>query len=223
MRTSMVYVAAASIAAALFMGGCVKSSGPILADRPPRPERLTVVFLGDSLTAGEGIGKEKAFPALMQRYWAEKGIPYAAVNEGISGDTTADVLARFDSSLAPAAELTILEIGANDAFQRIPVETIESNMKLIIQKIRRGGSGVALSSMVFSSQMLGGDEDYTRRFNALYAEVARVEKVPVLPPLLRSLFTRSDLWLPDGLHPTEEGHALIAQDLLANLNPDWKS
>jgi acyl-CoA thioesterase-1 len=218
----MMYAATVSIAAALFTGGCVESSGPILADGPSRPERITVVFLGDSLTAGEGIGKEKAFPALMQRYWAGKGIPYSAVNEGISGDTTADILARLDSSRAPAAELTILEIGANDAFRRVPVETIESNMKLIIQRISRGGSRVALSSMLFSSQMLGGDEDYTRRFNALYAEVARVEKVPVLPPLLRSLFTRSDLWLPDGLHPTEEGHALIAKDLLADLNPDWK-
>jgi acyl-CoA thioesterase-1 len=221
-RASIIRFAAVSFAASVILVGCSVSGGPILPTKPPRSGRLTVVFLGDSLTAGEGIGKELAFAARMQEYWAGKGIPYTAINEGVSGDTTADVLARFDSSRAPAAELTILEIGANDAFQRVPVDVITSNMRLIVQKIRKGGSRVALSGMYFSSDMLGGDEDYTRRFNALYAEVARAEKVPLMPALLRSLFTRADVWQSDGLHPTAEGHALIARDMLADLNPAWK-
>jgi acyl-CoA thioesterase I len=198
------------------------AAAPLLPAQPPRPDRLTVVFLGNSLTAGHGVGAEKAFPALIQLSWTRAGLPWIAVNEGISGDTTADVLRRLGGSRAPGAELTILEIGANDAFQHVPVETIITNMREIIRRVRGGGSRVALCTMSFSPSFLGDDSDYTRRFNALYADLGRSEKVPVLPPLLRSLFTRPDLWLPDGIHPTEEGHALIARDLRADLNPDWK-
>jgi acyl-CoA thioesterase-1 len=180
------------------------------------------VFLGDSLTEGYGVGTEHAFPALIQEFWTRNGIPWIAINEGVSGDTTADVLKRLDASRAPRAELTALEIGANDAFQRVPIHTISANMRTIVQKVRRGGSRVVLSSMMFGNGMLGGDGDYTNSFNALYEQVGRAEKIPVLPQLLRSLFTRSDLWQSDGLHPTEEGHAPIARDLLADLNAAWK-
>jgi len=195
---------------------------PILPATPPRPDRLTVVFLGDSLTAGYGVAAGQSFPSLIQAYWSRKGLPYRVVNEGISGDTTADVLDRLGSSRSPQAELTVLEIGANDAFGGVPVGTIASNIRLIIEQIRRGGSRVALCSMFFGDGFLPAGGGYAREFNALYSEVGRAENVPVLPPLLRSLFTRADLWQSDRLHPTAEGHALIARDLLTDLNPEWR-
>jgi acyl-CoA thioesterase-1 len=181
-----------------------------------------VVFLGDSLTAGYGVGADASFPAVIQAWWTSHGIPYMAINEGVSGDTTAGVLARLAESKSGAAELTILEIGANDAFRGVPVATIASNMKQIIEQVQRGGGRVALCTMYFGSGFLPGGNDYTRQFNALYSEVGRAENVPVLPPLLRSLFNNASLWQGDGLHPTAEGHALVARDLLADLNPAWK-
>jgi acyl-CoA thioesterase I len=222
MRAAVLMAAAFALSAVAAGAGGRTAAEPLLPAQPPRPDRTTVVFLGDSLTAGHGVGAERAFPAVMQQYWGRRGVPWTAVNEGISGDTTADVLRRLGASRAPMAELTVLEIGANDAFQHAPVDTIAANVRQIIRTVRAGGSRVVLSTMAFSPGMLGGDADYTRRFNALYADVGRTEKVPVLPPLLRSLFERSDIWLPDGLHPTEEGHALIARDLLGDLNPDWR-
>jgi acyl-CoA thioesterase-1 len=214
--------AAAALTAALMIAGCSEAPRPVLPATPARPERLTVVFLGDSLTAGLGVDPASAFPAIVQAYWARKGIPYTAINEGVSGDTTADVLARLGSSRSPAAELTILEIGANDAFQGVPTETIAANVKRIIERVRGGGSRVALASMYFSDGFVSNDAAYTHRFNALYAEIGRAENVPVLPVLLRSLFTRADLWQADGVHPTAAGHALVARDLLGDLNPEWK-
>jgi acyl-CoA thioesterase-1 len=204
------------------LGGCAEHAGPVLPAQPPRPQRLTVVFLGDSLTAGYGVDAPLAFPSLIQAFWSSHGIPYRAINEGVSGDTTADVLARLHESRGPAGELTILEIGANDAFQAEPVATIEANIARIIRVLRSGGSRVVLCPMYFGDGFLPAGDEYGREFNDLYARLGRAENVAVLPPLLRSLFTNPSLWQDDGIHPTAAGHALIARDLLTDLNAGWK-
>ncbi len=198
------------------------SSAPVLPSSPPRPGRTDVVFLGDSLTAGHGLDASSAFPALIQAAWARRGVGYIAVNEGVSGDTTADVINRLDASRGPRAELTVLEIGANDAFRAVPVPQIEANLSRIIQTLKRGGSRVLLCGMYFGEGFLAAGNEYAREFNAMYARTGKAENVPVLPPLLRSLFDKPTLWQDDAIHPTAAGHALIARDLLADLNPEWK-
>ncbi len=198
------------------------ASGPLLPSTPPRPDRREVVFLGDSLTAGYGLEPRYAFTSLIQDIWNRRGVGYTAVNEGISGDPTADVLARLDRSRGPAAELTVVEIGANDAFQSVPVPEIEANLSRIIRTLRAGGSRVVLSTMYFGQGMLPAGGEYTRQFNGLYARVGNAEHLTVLPPILESLFGNQRLWQKDGLHPTADGHVLIARDLLADLNPEWK-
>jgi acyl-CoA thioesterase-1 len=196
--------------------------GRLLPTVPPRPERHEVVFLGDSLTDGFGLERRLAYPSLIQDFWNREGVGYTAVNEGVSGDTTRDVLGHLGSSRGPGAELTVLEIGANDAFQAVPVPEVEANIARIIRVLKAGGSRVALASMSFGPGFLPAGDEYTREFNALYARVGTAEHVAVLPPLLRSLFARPSLWQEDGIHPTAEGHALIARDLLGDLNPAWR-
>jgi acyl-CoA thioesterase-1 len=214
---------ALACAAALALGGCAPApeKGAVLPAQPPRAERHVVVFLGDSLTAGLGVDPTDAYPALIGAYWKEKGIPYVARNAGVSGDKSADVLKRLNAAMGVPAELAVLAIGSNDAFGRVPVEAITANLRTIIARVRKTGSRIVLSPMYFSSQYLGGDTEYTSRFNAMYAEVGKREGVRVLPPLLRSLWSRDELWLPDNMHPTVGGHAQIARDLLRDLNPDW--
>ena len=198
------------------------SSAPVLPPSPPRPGRVEVVFLGDSLTAGYGVDARSAFPSIIQAAWTRRGIRYTAVNEGVSGDTTADVVARLGTSRGPGAELTVLEIGANDAFQAVPVPQVQANLSRIIRTLKAGGSRVVLCSIHFGDGFLPAGDEYTREFNAVYARAGKAENVPVLPMLLRSLFGRPSLWQDDGVHPTAEGHALIARDLLADLNPEWR-
>jgi acyl-CoA thioesterase-1 len=210
-----------SLACALAATGCGSRGSALLPSIPPRADRLSVVFLGDSLTAGNGVASEQAFPALMQRFWTTRGVPYVAVNEGVSGDTTEDVLARLSASRGPSAELTIVEIGANDAFQEVPVKKVEANLVGIVRALKSGGTRVAISSMYFGDGFLPAGNEYTKEFNGLYARVGKAENVPVLPPLLRGL-ERADLWQADGLHPTDEGHAIIARNLLGDLNPAWR-
>jgi len=140
----------------------------------------------------------------------------------VSGDTTADVIARLDVSRAQRVELTVLEIGANDAFQAVPVPQIEGNISRIVRTLKGCGSRVVLSSMHFGEGFLPAGNEYTREFNAVYERVGRAENVGVLPPLLRSLYDKPSLWQSDGIHPTARGHELIARDLLADLNPEWK-
>jgi len=181
-----------------------------------------VVFLGDSITAGYGLDPGQAFPSLIAEAWQRRGLPWRAVNEGVSGDRTDDVLARLDRSRGPDAELTVLEIGANDAFWAVPVPEIEANLSRIVRLVARGGSRVVLAPMFFPDLPLPDGPAYTRQFNGLYERVGAAEHVPLLPPLLRSLFAEPRAWLADGIHPTAEGHLLIARDLLADLNPDWK-
>jgi len=152
----------------------------------------------------------------------ERGLAWRAANEGISGDRTDDVLARLHASRGPRAELTIVEIGANDAFWAVPVPQIEANLARIIRILRDGGSRVALAAMWFDDWFLPAGPEYAREFNGLYERVGGAEGVPVLPPLLRSLFPEPGAWLPDGIHPTAAGHVLIARDLLGDLNPEWR-
>lgn len=198
------------------------SSAPVLPSSPPRPGRSEVVFLGDSLTAGHGVDERSAFPSIIQAAWTRRAVRYTAINEGVSGDTTANVIARLDASRAPGAELTVLEIGANDAFQAVPVPQVEANLSRIIRTLRAGGCRVALCSMYFEEGFLPAGGEYTRQFNSVYARAGKAEDVPVLPALLRSLYDKPSLWQSDGVHPTAEGHALIARDLLADLNPEWR-
>jgi acyl-CoA thioesterase I len=222
-RGSKTALSALCCLAALALAGCAPSkNGALLPAHPPRAQRRAIVFLGDSLTAGHGVHPSEAYPALMDKFWKKKGIPYEARNAGVSGDTSADVLRRLDGVMRAPAELAVLAIGANDAFGRVPVDAIEANIRRIVTKVRKTGSRIVLSAMYFSPQYLGGDVAYTAKFNALYADVGKKEGVRVLPPLLRSLWSRDDLWLPDNMHPTPDGHALIARDLLHDLNPDWQ-
>jgi len=202
--------------------GCLaQGNGALLPSNPIDSSRHVVVFLGDSLTAGDGVNSAEAYPSLVEQYWLKRGIPYVALNAGISGDTSANVLQRIDKFIDSSPALIVLAIGANDAFGRIPVETIKLNIAETIKKARDKRCPIILSSMCFTSQILGGEAKYTANFNALYFELGKQWKVPVLSPLLRSVWSRNELWLPDHMHPTAEGHRLIARDILHDLNSEW--
>lgn len=173
----------------------------------------TVVFLGDSLTAGLGLGEEAAYPALVGSLLAERGRPVRIVNGGVSGDTTAGGLARVDWLLALEPEIVVVALGANDGLRGQPVASIEANLREIVRRSRAAGARVVLAGMKMPPNY---GPDYTRDFEALYARLARELDLPFLPFLLEGVAADPKLNQEDGIHPTAEGQRRIAA-LVADL------
>ena len=179
-----------------------------------------VVFLGDSLTAGLGLGEEEAFPALVGELLARRGIAVRVVNAGVSGDTSAGGLARVDWVLSLQPEILVVALGANDGLRGQPVEAIAANLREIVRRARAAGSRVLLAGMKMPPNY---GPEYTREFEELYARLARELEVPFLPFLLAGVATIPELNQPDGIHPTAAGQRKIADLVVEALLPLLRS
>jgi acyl-CoA thioesterase-1 len=175
-----------------------------------------MVFLGDSLTAGLGLAEEEAYPAIVGRLLAERGIEVRVVNAGVSGDTSAGGLARVDWVLSLQPEILVVALGANDGLRGQPVAAIESNLREIVRRARAAGSRVLLVGMKMPPNY---GPEYTRDFEALYLRLARELDLPFLPFLLAGVATIPQLNQPDGIHPTAEGQQRVARLVMKALLP----
>ncbi len=183
-------------------------------------ERHTLVFFGDSLTAGFGLDDpgQDAYPALIQRKIDSEGLPWRVVNAGLSGDTTAAGVRRVDWVLRQPVDLFVLALGANDGLRGITPELTESNLREIIGRVRARypSAGILLAGMRMPPNM---GEDYTRRFAALFPSAAEKEHVELIPFLLEGVGGRPQFNQADSIHPNIAGHALIADALWPILRP----
>jgi acyl-CoA thioesterase-1 len=170
-----------------------------------------VIFLGDSLTAGYDLPAEFAFPALVQKLSGEKGRPIRVVNAGVSGDTTSGGLDRLSWLLEQKPDLLVLGLGVNDAFRGQPVDRIETNLREIVKRAKAAGARVLLLGMRVPTNY---GPDYAEAFAAIYPKIAKSEKVTLMPFLLDGVGGHADLNLDDGIHPNQEGHKLIADNLI---------
>lgn len=176
----------------------------------------TVVFLGDSLTAGLGLGEAQAFPALVGAALAERGLPVRVVNAGVSGDTTAGGLARLDWLLTQKPVVVFVALGANDGLRAQPLPTIESTLAEIVTRSRAAGAAVVLGGMRMPPNY---GPEYTRGFEELYARLAREFELPFVPFLLDGVAAIPELNQPDGIHPTAAGQEKIAALVVPVLEP----
>jgi len=206
--------------------------GPNAADPKPAPAAVpsaaavpaaqeiaappTVVFLGDSLTAGLGLGEEQAYPALVGRALAERGLVVRVVNAGVSGDTTAGGLARLDWLLTQKPAVVFVALGANDGLRAQPLPTIESTLAEIVQRSRAAGAVVVLGGMRMPPNY---GPEYTRGFEELFARLARELELPFVPFLLDGVAAIPELNQPDGIHPTADGQRKIAALVVPVLEP----
>jgi acyl-CoA thioesterase-1 len=172
------------------------------APPPLDPGRDLVVFLGDSITGGHGLPLESTFP---HRLGVALGIP--ARNAGISGDTTAGALRRLERDvLAHQPKLTLVELGANDAFRRVPAAETLANLRAIVRRLREGRSGVILVHVRLTA-LAGLSADPL--LDGL-REIARDESAELVEDFLDGVVPGLTT---DGLHPTAEGHARLATRL----------
>lgn len=201
----------------LFVAGCSPSpeTEPVREAAPPaeaveRDERPVVLFLGDSLTAGYYLDPEDAFPALIQRKMDEGDLPYLAMNAGVSGDTSIDGLNRLDWLLGRPVSVLVLALGANDGLRGQPVDHIRSNLDQIMTRTRERYPDVriVLAGMKMPSNY---GEPYASDFEGMFVELAETHDAVLIPFLLEGVAGDPRLNLRDGIHPTEEGHRIIAE------------
>lgn len=168
----------------------------------------TILFFGNSLTAGYGIDKDDAFPGLIQQRLDSLGLDFRVINGGLSGETTAGGLNRLDWFLEDEPYIFVLELGGNDGLRGIELSETKSNLEKIIDKVRTKypSTKIILAGMQIPPNM---GSEYTDEFQTIYPEVAREKDVTLIPFLLEGVAGDPELNLPDGIHPTEKGHQIV--------------
>ena len=169
-----------------------------------------IVVLGDSLTAGLGLPPDQAYPAVLQQKLKEAGYNIEVVNAGVSGDTSADGLRRTNWSLEGNVRLLIVALGANDGLRGLPPGQMKQNLQGIIHRARQRGIPVLLAGMEAPPNY---GEQYTASFRQVFQELARENKLPLVPFLLEGVAGVVELNQRDGIHPTSAGAARIADHL----------
>lgn len=171
-------------------------------------EQKTILFFGNSLTAGYGIDPEDAFAGLTQERIDSLGLDYRVINGGLSGETTAGGLSRLDWFLEDEPYLFILELGGNDGLRGIQLSETKNNLLAIIDKVRSKypNTKIILAGMQIPPNM---GQEYTQEFQQIYPAVAKEKNVTLIPFLLEGVAGNPELNLPDGIHPTEKGHQIV--------------
>ena len=184
--------------------------------------RKTVVVLGDSLAAGLGVDPEEAFPALLQQKIDSAGWKFTVVNAGVSGDTTAGGLGRIDWLLRRKIDVLILELGGNDGLRGIPVAVTRTNLQGIIDRMKQKypESRIILAGMQMPTNM---GEEYTTAFKEIYADLAAQNRIALIPFLLEGVGGKRELNQNDRIHPTAEGHKIVADNVWKGLKPVLES
>lgn len=194
----------------------VKTPADAAAPAPAKNDRPLIVAFGDSLTAGLGVPSEDNWPSRLQRRLDDQGYRYRVVNLGVSGDTTAGGMDRFESALALKPQIVILELGANDGLRGLPVGQMQHNLANMIELAQAKGIKVVLAGMQMPPNL---GSDYTKPFAAVYATLAQRYKLPLIPFLLDNVAGNPDLNQGDGIHPTAQGYAPVTDNVWKTLQP----
>ena len=171
-----------------------------------------ILFYGDSLTAGYGLSTEEAFPAIVDKTLNQKGKAVKVINAGLSGETSAGGLSRLDWVLRQPVDIFVLELGGNDGLRGIPLSVTEKNLQSIIDKVKAKypGSKIILEGIQIPPNM---GQDYTTQFRKIYPQLASKNKIELIQFLLKGVGGDPQLNQRDGIHPTAEGHKIVAENV----------
>jgi acyl-CoA thioesterase-1 len=181
-------------------------------------ERKTILFFGDSITAGYGIDSEDAFPAIIQGKLDSNNLNYRSVNAGLSGETSAGGVRRVEWVLQQRVDIFVLELGGNDGLRGLDPSDTKRNLQRIIDIVQGKNPEIRiiLAGMEAPPNM---GQDYTNAFRQVYSELAKENDLIFIPFILEGVAGNSELNLPDGIHPTEEGHKIVAELVWGTLRP----
>ncbi len=190
----------------------------LLATTAATATTKTVLFYGDSLTAGYGLDPDEGYPALIQKKIDAAGLPWRVVNAGLSGETTAGGLRRLDWILRQKIDVFVLELGGNDGLRGIAPDVTRENLQAMIDRIRAKYPDVTIviAGMQIPTNM---GPDFAEAFARIFPEVAEKNRAVLIPFLLEGVGGIPELNLPDGIHPTAEGHRIVAETVWRHLAP----
>jgi acyl-CoA thioesterase-1 len=186
----------------------------LTATSPASARTLRLVALGDSLTAGWGLPPGQAFPVRLEAALRAKGWDVEVVNAGVSGDTTADGLARYDWSVPPDADALIVELGENDMARGLPPEAAKQALSAILDKARAAHLPTLLAG-ARADPALGAE--YQRDFDGVYPALAKAYGAGLYPFFLDGVATDPKLNQKDGLHPNADGVDVIVARILPSV------
>jgi acyl-CoA thioesterase-1 len=178
----------------------------------------TIVFFGDSLTAGYGLDDPAAqgYPALIQKKVDAAKLPWRTVNAGLSGETSAGGLRRIDWILRQPIDVFVLALGANDGLRGVDPAVTRDNLQKILDRVRAKypRTQLVLAGMKMPPAMGG---DFTRAFDGMFPELAEKNGATLIPFLIDGVGGDPRLNQPDRIHPTAAGQEIVAENVWAVL------
>ncbi len=184
------------------------------------PAPKTILFFGDSLSAGYGLDDPatEAFPGLIQKKITDAGLNYRVINSGLSGETTAGGLRRIDWILRTPVDIFVLELGGNDGLRGLSPAVAQKNLQGIIDKVRakNPSTQIVIAGMTMPTSM---GEAYIRDFAAIFPALAKTNNATLIPFLLEGVGGVPEMNLADGFHPNAPGHKIVADVVWRTLAP----
>ena len=175
---------------------------------------VTILALGDSLTAGLGVGPAEAFPVRLEAALQAKGHDVKVINAGVSGDTAADGAARLDWALAEPVNAVIVELGANDALRGLPVAQAEQALDRLLAALAAKKLPVLLAGMRAPPNL---GPEYQAAFDGMYERLAAKHGVLLYPFFLDGVAADPKLNQGDGMHPSPAGVDVIVARMLPSV------
>lgn len=211
----------ALVFASVFACGGAPAPGPAAragqaSPAAPVAEAPVILAFGDSITAGLGLAQAQAWPSLLQARLDAAGRKYRVVNAGVSGDTTAAGLARVDWLLSQRPAVVIVELGANDGLRGLPVAEARKNLGEVVTRCKGAGAKVLLAGMQVPPNM---GVAYATEFRDMFDSLASEHGVALIPFVLEGVAGNAKLNQGDGIHPTAEGQAIVADTVWRHLEP----
>lgn len=178
-------------------------------------DKKTILFLGDSLTAGYGVEQEFAYPALIEKELSKK-YNVKVLNGGVSGSTTASGKSRLKWFLKAKPDILVLILGANDGLRGIKLEESKKNLEEIIVMAKEKQLKVILGAMLLPPNY---GKEYTEKFKKMYEQLKEEHQLAWIPFVLKDVAGIADKNIEDGIHPNAKGHSIIAKNMIPYLEP----
>jgi len=181
------------------------------------PPQKTLVCFGDSITAGYGLDSvNQSYPSALERLLAARGYHYHVVNQGVSGNTTKDAVARVNSIVALHPDVVLVEFGGNDGLRGLSLEITKKNLDSVLTTLQAAHIRILLVGITLPPNY---GPDYVKSFNAVFRDAAAKHHLPLMPMLYDGVYQVPGTIQPDGIHPTAKGSQLIAEHLVPVLLP----